>query len=456
LREVAPGTWHGEIAPLKARLFMTMHVVREADGSVRAFLRDPLFNLGRRFGMMRLACEGRTVRFVSDKAGALRADLDSAGTSFALHYEGAGLPPLRFVRTAGALPAIDASYRQPRETGDEWIAASASHAGIAVAPLVRLTREIETTPVGSPTAPAVQSITIARHGKLVFDRYFEGFDEATPHDTRSAGKTFADVLVGAAIAAGAPLNAGTPLLALYRYPSVANDDPRKRLMTLGDALSMSTGLDCDDNDDKSIGNEDNEQSQTRQPDWYKLVLDARMVRAPGAKAVYCSASINLAGGAVARATHAWLPMFFAQHVAEPLTMQRYALNLTPNGDWYLGGGAYVRPRDMLKIGQLFLDGGRWHGTRVIDRDWIPTSWKDRLPLGAGDDYGYAWHLRSYIAASRKYRAYEAQGNGGQILDVVPQLDLAVMMTAGNYNNFLTWGKMRDRIMLQILAATSGP
>jgi CubicO group peptidase (beta-lactamase class C family) len=79
-----------------------------------------------------------------------------------------------------------------------------------------------------------------------------------------------------------------------------------------------------------------------------------------------------------------------------------------------------------------------------------------LPLGAGDDYGYAWHLRSYIAASRKYRAYEAQGNGGQILDVVPQLDLAVMMTAGNYNNFLTWGKMRDRIMLQILAATSGP
>jgi CubicO group peptidase (beta-lactamase class C family) len=215
---------------------------------------------------------------------------------------------------------------------------------------------------------------------------------------------------------------------------------------------MSSGLDCDDNDEHSAANEDTMQNQTVQPDWYRLVLDSRMVRDPGTKAVYCSASINLAGGAIASASHAWLPSLFARYVAMPLQMQRYALNLTPTGDWYLGGGAYVRPRDFLKIGQVFLDGGTWRGTRILPRAWIERSWSTHLELAPGDGYGFAWHIRSYAVDGFAFRAYEAQGNGGQILDVIPQLDLAVMITQGNYNNYGTWGPMRDAIVTRIIKA----
>jgi CubicO group peptidase (beta-lactamase class C family) len=454
LDAVAPETWRGAVAPLARRLFMQLYVRREPDGAVRAFLRDPSYNLGLRFGEMTVRLQGRHIDFQSEHGG-FGAELDESGNGFALDFAGLGLPPFQFKRDGAPDAPEPAAYREPFATGDGWRIGNAAVAGIAPDALARLTAEIEAEAVDGPAAPAVHALAIARHGTLVFDRYFAGFDEALPHDTRSAGKTYADVLAGAAQLAGAPVDDASPLLALFpQYGRIANDDAHKRAITVGNALSMSTGLDCDDNDAKSIGNEDREQSQTEQPDWYKLVLDAPMLRTPGTRSVYCSASINLAGGAVAAATHAWLPMYFEQHVAEPLQMQAYALNLMPSGQWYLGGGAYVRPRDFLKIGQVFLDGGLWNRSPIVPRAWVERSWQKHGNLGPGDDYGYAWHLRTYAVGARAVRVYEAQGNGGQILDVVPERDLTVMLAQGNYNNFKTWGATRDRIMLAILAATT--
>ena len=82
---------------------------------------------------------------------------------------------------------------------------------------------------------------------------------------------------------------------------------------------------------------------------------------------YCSANINLVGGALTAATRTWLPEFFERTVARPLQFGRYHWNLMPNGEGYLGGGAFLRPRDLLKVGQAYLDGGVWHGRRIVDR-----------------------------------------------------------------------------------------
>ena len=462
LAAVVPGVWRGRVAPLDDQVRMTLHVVRGADGRVGAFLRDPLFNAGRRLRTMSVAVDGRRVTFTPSSAAPaapmLVAPLTGDDALTLTLPPAAGLPPLAFVRRAGAGdPPSNFAYRRPQATGDGWAIASASEVGIAPAALVALARFAAGSAPTGVTSPDVHAVAIARHGKLIFDDYFAGFDDATPHDTRSAGKTYADMLVGAAILAGTPIRDDTPLLRLFpQETGLANPDPRKARITVGDALSMSTGLDCDDDDDTSAANESTMQAQTRQPDWYRFMLDTRMVRDPGTKAVYCSASINLAGGAVAGAARAWLPAFFAQHVAVPLQMQRYALNLTPTGQMYLGGGAYVRPRDFLKIGQVFLDGGTWHGRRIVPRDWVARSWTARRALGPGDGYGYAWHVRAFAAGARTYRDYEAQGNGGQVLAVFPQLDLAVMMMQGNYQNFTTWGATRDAILRRVIAAVEHP
>jgi CubicO group peptidase (beta-lactamase class C family) len=457
LDRIAPGIWRGTIAALQNPLVMSLYVQTNAAGTVHAFLREPNYNLGwTTYRIIGASLDGSTARFTLAHGDPLVARFDRRHGSLTLHLPGAPVDAVTFERRPVTAPVIDRDTWTPLPTGDGWDIGNANDEGFSEQALMDLTRFAAGTTPQNVTDPDLQSLSIARHGKLVYDAYFDGFSESTPHDTRSAGKTYADVLAGVAIAAGAPLSEVTPIVPLFNYGELANPDPRKASITLGNALSMSTGLDCDDNDDASAANEDTMQSQEGEPDWYRYTLNTRMLHDPGTRAIYCSASINLAGGAIARSTAAWLPAYFAQHVAEPLDMQRYALNLTPTGQWYLGGGAYIRPRDFLKVGQLFLDGGSWHGRRILDPSWIERSWTPRAPLSPDDGYGYAWHIRTYTIGGTAYAAYEAQGNGGQILDAIPSLGLAVMMTAGNYQNYRTWGPTRDALVERIIAALPRP
>jgi CubicO group peptidase (beta-lactamase class C family) len=92
-----------------------------------------------------------------------------------------------------------------------------------------------------------------------------------------------------------------------------------------------------------------------------------MVRNPGEKAVFCSAGMNLLAGVIKNATASWLPEFLFQNLGQPLDLRTYHVNLTPLGDEYGAGGIFLRPRDFMKLGQLFLDKGRWNGRQVVSR-----------------------------------------------------------------------------------------
>jgi CubicO group peptidase (beta-lactamase class C family) len=295
---------------------------------------------------------------------------------------------------------------------------------------------------------------IARHGKLVLDEYFQGFDADRPHDTRSAGKTFAPLLVGLAMRHGKPFRADTPIRELLPAAAgAANPDPRKDRITVADLMSMSSGLSCDDNDDQSPGNEDTMQGQSQQPDWYRYTLDLPMARDPGGdQAVYCSAGINLLGAVVGQSTGTWLPDFFDQYLAQPLQMRDYHINLMPGGEAYLAGGIHLRPRDFLKLGQLYLDGGKWHGKQVIDAAWVQASTTRHTAFAPDHGYGYAWHLHTMKSGGRDYREYAAEGNGGQFVIVVPELELVVAINAGNYGAFKTWYPLQNLVADSIIPA----
>jgi CubicO group peptidase (beta-lactamase class C family) len=106
----------------------------------------------------------------------------------------------------------------------------------------------------------------------------------------------------------------------------------------------------------------------------------------------------------------------------------------------------------LKVGQLYLNGGVWNGTRIVPRAWMEQSitpkisWPSRGEnVSAGTD-GYAWHLNTIKTAGRDYREYEANGNGGQLLMVVPELDLVVVFTAGNYMFGGVWSRFRNDLL----------
>jgi CubicO group peptidase (beta-lactamase class C family) len=162
--------------------------------------------------------------------------------------------------------------------------------------------------------------------------------------------------------------------------------------------------------------------------------------------------MNLAGGVIGRATGTWTPQLFEEAFARPLQFGEHHLQLMPGKEMYLGGGSYFLPRDFLKLGQLFLNGGRWHGRRIVSAAWVQDATSAHSGLNAPNDYGYGWHLTTYRAHSVTYRAFEAQGNGGQLLVVVPRLKLVVQILAANYGDYMTWRTFRDLVERYVVAA----
>jgi len=462
VRLTASGTdsWRGTIAPLPERVDVYLAFARGADGTLRAFVRDPNHNAGLRLAFERVELDGARVRLFTAKAE-YDGSLDAAREHLTI-----ALPPwpgtLDLTRrdalhARGFYPRPPPSSRvaaeTPAETGDGWRVAPLEAVGMRRAPVEALLNAVLATPAADARAPYLQSVAIARHGKLVVDEYFYGFAADRPHDVRSAGKTLADALVGIAAYGGAPLGETTPVAPFYRaYRPFANDDPRKARITLGDLLTMSPGFACDDDDDASPGQEDHVQETAR--DWYRATLDLPLVYDPGSRAVYCSQGMNLVGGVVSGAAHAWLPDFFETRFARPLDFGPYYIPMMPTGTMYLGGGEYVRPRDFLKLGQLFLDGGVWDGRRLLSAEWVRRSLAAHASLNAPNDYGLAWHIYRFTAGGKTYVAQEAGGNGGQMLFVIPDLDLVAMITAGNYGDYRTWSAFADLIPRYVIPAAS--
>lgn len=466
LQRAASGVWRGDIHPLEERFTLYLRIVANPDGSMLGAFRNP--EQGSNGGAMQFkVTRGGDVAVFS--AGETRLAAKLVNDRLLMFWPDMN----RVIELTRRTPAEAAGYfprppetkyvyQKPPSLGDGWTTARASDAGMDEGALTKLIQRLIDADPSIRRAALMHSILVAHKGKLVLEEYFFGFNRNEPHDLRSAGKTFASVMLGAAMREGVSIAPETPLYPLLAAKGpFANPDPRKSQITLAHLLTHTSGLACDDNDSASPGNEGTMQMQTPQPDWVKYTLDLPMAHDPGTRYAYCSANINLAGAALTTATRTWLPELFERTVARPLQFGPHYWNLMPNGEGYLGGGAYLLPRDLLKVGQAYLDGGAWHGHRIVDKSWIATSTAPHVHVspattgidpkdfgnfyGEADD-GYAWHLSDLKSGDRTYHCYAATGNGGQLLIVVPDVDLVVVFTAGNYGQGGIWSKFKDQIV----------
>jgi CubicO group peptidase (beta-lactamase class C family) len=308
-------------------------------------------------------------------------------------------------------------------------------------------------PQTSVHASDIHGVLIARHGRLLLEEYFHGFDRDRLHDTRSAAKSVTATIAGAVVEEGASsFSVTTPVYAAMNGGGFPKDlDSLKRLMTVEDLLTMSSGYFCDDNNSDAPGNEDVMQNQDSQPNWYRYTLDLPMAARPGSETVYCSVDANMVGGVLTHTTGRPVADLFRDLVAGPLGVRQYALPLMPTGEAYMGGGVYFRPRDFMKLGQMMLNGGTWRGRRVVSASWAERASAPIRTLQAFE-YGYLWWVLEYPYQGRTVRAYSASGNGGQFVIVVPDLDLVICFWGGNYSDPVRFVPQRQMVPNDILPA----
>ncbi|HUA57556.1 MAG TPA: serine hydrolase [Verrucomicrobiae bacterium] len=465
LATVDQAVWSGTLTPLEHAISLYVSVQRNAGGALTAFISNPEMNFFRR-RKFRVELTGAAVA-LSDGGQKITGTYDSDSDSLSLRVVDF-MPAFPFTRrvqrdAVGFYPRVSPQdgpyeYRTPVADGDGWATASLQDAGLEGRRIAALVDKIRSAdPADNPAY--IHSLLIARHGKLVLEEYFYGYSESRTHDMRSASKTLATILAGIAMDHGAGLTPDTPAYPLFRryQNAFANWDDRKKRVRLRDIMSMTAGNACDDNQDSSPGNEDRMQNQKEQLDWYKYALDLPMLRDPGDDhAIYCSADLNLVGGAVASATGRWLPDFLDEYLARPLQFGPYYLNLMPTGEAYMGGGAYLRPRDELKLGQLYLSQGMWNGRRVVSQKWVEDStahhstFTASLPNEGRHEYGYGWHIHQLSAGGREFRDFAAEGNGGQFVIVVPELDLVVGINGGSYGEFGKWYRWEFELVPQYI------
>jgi CubicO group peptidase (beta-lactamase class C family) len=297
-----------------------------------------------------------------------------------------------------------------------------------------------TTAIEAGTFKQITSVVVAQHGKPLYEHYFDKDGAESLRNTRSVSKTVTGMLVGLAIDRKL-LRVDTPVLPYFKeLRPLAYDDARKNKITVEDFLTMSSLLECDDDNQNSRGNEER---MYLVEDWSRFVVDLpirgfpewqpRPEQSPYGRAFsYCTAGTALLGPLLEKVSGQSVPEFAAANLFKPLGIDKVKWQFQPKGTAMTGGGLQLRSMDLMKLGQLYLDSGRWDGKQVIPAEWVKRSIAPHANAREGFDYGYLWWLQSFKVNGRTVQSYGMAGSGGNKVFVLPELDAVVVITTTNF------------------------
>ena len=266
------------------------------------------------------------------------------------------------------------------------------------------------------TLPRIRSLLVAVDGTLVAERYFHGAAAARTTNIKSASKSIVSTLVGIAIDRALIKSVHEPI---SRYlPAEVGNDPVKGAITIEDLLTMRTGLETTSN--RNYGR------WVMSPNWVRFVLQQPMEDEPGGRMIYSTGSTHLLSAILTRATRTSTLEFARAALATPLGFTLSAWPRDPQGI-YLGGNEMpMRPRDMLRIGELYLNGGRYDERQIVSSGWVQESIVPRTTSRWSErQYGYGWWIRTLAGAPVFY----AWGYGGQFIFVAPSVRTVAVVTS---------------------------
>jgi CubicO group peptidase (beta-lactamase class C family) len=315
----------------------------------------------------------------------------------------------------------------PVQSTADWPTATLDAEGLDARRLTELVLRIRRGTYGGMT-----SLLVARNGRLVLEEYFTSGSATSPHTLQSVTKSVTSLLAGIAIDRGRLALDDRVLPPFERYAPIANREGWKDALTVRDLLKMQTGLDW--SEDPYQGSPLQRLNDCR-CDWLRFILDWRMRESPGTRWEYVSGGVILLGGIIGEVTGERVDRFAQEALFAPLGIQGATwVSGLPDGLPHTGGGLFLRPPDIAKIGQLVLDQGQWQSRQIVSADWIrrSTARSVTAPRTFGShpvDYGFLWWIMN------PSDIITASGAGGQWIFISPRDRLVVVTTASNDNSY---------------------
>lgn len=284
--------------------------------------------------------------------------------------------------------------------------------------------------------PQTTSLLVVQNGATVYEHYWQAHVD-TLHDTRSATKSITALAAGIAIGQGKLPSVDAPAFGyLADLAPFASDTPEKRAITVADFLTMSSALDCNDDIDDSPGNEENMYPKRQ---WARWAVDlptrayARDAAGRGPYA-YCTAGVFLLGQVLARAVGAKLDDWLDGVLFRPLGITQGEWARSPSGELMTGGGLRLRTRDLAKLAQMVMDGGRWRGRQIVPADFIARATTVQRRASSEAEYGYLFWNRPYRSTCGSSSGWFMSGNGGNAVVVLRDLHAVIVVTRVHYNS----------------------
>jgi len=265
----------------------------------------------------------------------------------------------------------------------------------------------------------IHSLLIIKDNKLVCEEYFNGYTAEKTHNLFSAGKSIVSVMTGIAIDKGFIKDSNQTLKNLFpEHPSIINTDSPNSEIKIKDILTMRTGLDCgsaDDYENSCAGRLLDEK------DPIQYIMQLPLINTPGQIFSYNDGTPKMMQHIIQHFTKLTYDQFIYKFLYVPLDINTYR---PVHG---------LTPREMVKIGMLYLNNGKWRGIQVVSKEWIDESTSKHVERKYGH-YGYYWWIGKFIYPDKEIETYYAAGNGGQYIFVFNELNMVVVFTGGNVND----------------------
>lgn len=265
-----------------------------------------------------------------------------------------------------------------------------------------------------------------RHGKVICECNFAPYPKGMWHITHSMCKSITGMAIGMLIEEG-KLKLDENIYDIFPDHINAFSKIFRPVITVENLLTMTSGVTF------------NESGIVSGNDWLGSFLNASVNGKPGTEFQYNSLNTYVLSAIVTKRTGETLTEYLTPRLFGPLGITKYYWETCPKGITKGGWGLFLCAEDMAKLGQLYLQRGKWNGQQLVSEYWIEISTARHLKT-QNDTYGYGYQLWM----EQRPGSFEYNGMLGQNVIIYPDMDMVLVTNAGNKEMF------QDCIMLNII------